>query len=383
TAIHLDKEEAEWYSSLLEANEMVRGATFSFNWNELWDRIEHQRIYMSVFLRHIPNTQPQNIVNLSTRAMQEFHGQMNLFKNELNRWNKGGFSVIVLALDESRAEKIHSIFMDYGIEANIAHTLSLPVYQPTIVVGDLSNGIEMPMHKLVLITENELFKKRTKRPRKRQKLSNAERIKSYQELKVGDYVVHTDHGIGKYLGIETPKVGGKHKDYMLIKYSGDDKLYVPIEQIDLVQKFVGSEGKEPKLYKLGGSEWKKVKRKVQSSVEDIADDLIKLYAERQARKGHAFSPDTDMQRAFEAAFPYQETQDQLRCIEEIKQDMERERPMDRLLCGDVGYGKTEVAIRAAFKAVADGKQVAFLVPTTILAQQHLETLQERCQDFPV
>ncbi|HLR08580.1 MAG TPA: transcription-repair coupling factor [Bacillota bacterium] len=383
TAIHLDKEEAEWYSSLLEANEMVRGATFSFNWNELWDRIEHQRIYMSVFLRHIPNTQPQNIVNLSTRAMQEFHGQMNLFKNELNRWNKGGFSVIVLALDESRAEKIHSIFMDYGIEANIAHTLSLPVYQPTIVVGDLSNGIEMPMHKLVLITENELFKKRTKRPRKRQKLSNAERIKSYQELKVGDYVVHTDHGIGKYLGIETLKVGGKHKDYMLIKYSGDDKLYVPIEQIDLVQKFVGSEGKEPKLYKLGGSEWKKVKRKVQSSVEDIADDLIKLYAERQARKGHAFSPDTDMQRAFEAAFPYQETQDQLRCIEEIKQDMERERPMDRLLCGDVGYGKTEVAIRAAFKAVADGKQVAFLVPTTILAQQHLETLQERCQDFPV
>src|SRR5699024_11074374 len=247
---------------------------------------------------------------------------------------------------------------------------------PTIVVGDLSNGIEMPMHKLVLITENELFKKRTKRPRKRQKLSNAERIKSYQELKVGDYVVHTDHGIGKYLGIETLKVGGKHKDYMLSKYSGDDKLYVPIEQIDLVQKFVGSEGKEPKLYKLGGSEWKKVKRKVQSSVEHIADDLIKLYAERQARKRHAFSPDTDMKRAFEAAFSYQERQDQLRCIEEIKQDMERERPMDRLLCGDVGYGKTEVAIRAAFKAVADGKQVAFLVPTTILAQQHLETLQE-------
>src|SRR5699024_2297887 len=148
-----------------------------------------------------------------------------------------------------------------------------------------------------------------------------------------------------------------------IKYSGDDKLYVPIEQIDLVQKFVGSEGKEPKLYKLGGTEWTKVKKIVQSSVENIADDLIQIYAEREAHKGYAISEDTEMQQGFETAFPYQETEDQLRCIEEIKQDMERERPMDRLLCGDVGYGKTEVAIRAAFKAIAEGKQVAILVPT--------------------
>src|SRR5699024_8721932 len=204
-----------------------------------------------------------------------------------------------------------------------------------------------------------------------------------QELKVGDYVVHTDHGIGKYLGIETLKVGGKHKDYMLIKYSGDDKLYVPIEQIDLVQKFVSSEGKEPKLYKLGGTEWKKVKRKVQTKVEDIADELIKLYAEREATKGYAFSEDTILQREFEDAFPYQETEDQLRSIEEVKQDMQKPYPMDRLLCGDVGYGKTEVAIRAAFKAVMDNKQVAILVPTTILAQQHYETLLERFQDYPV
>src|SRR5690625_139558 len=170
---------------------------------------------------------------------------------------------------------------------------------------------------------------------------------------------------------------------MLIKYTGDDKLFVPVDQIDLVQKFVGSEGKEPRLYKLGGSEWVKVKRRVQSSVEDIADDLIKLYAEREARKGYAFSPDTDMQREFEASFPYQETDDQLRCIEEIKQDMEKEQPMDRLLCGDVGYGKTEVAIRAAFKAINDGKQVAILVPTTILAQQHFQTIEERFQDYPI
>ncbi|WP_317906815.1 DEAD/DEAH box helicase, partial [Bacillus subtilis] len=164
---------------------------------------------------------------------------------------------------------------------------------------------------------------------------------------------------------------------------GSDKLYVPVDQIDQVQKYVGSEGKEPKLYKLGGSEWKRVKKKVESSVQDIADDLIKLYAEREASKGYAFSPDHEMQREFEAAFPYQETEDQLRSIHEIKRDMEKERPMDRLLCGDVGYGKTEVAIRAAFKAIADGKQVAILVPTTILAQQHYETILERFQDYPI
>lgn len=383
TAVNLDKEEAEWYSSLLEAGKMIQKGKFSYDWETVWSRMHQPRLYMSVFLRHIPNTNPQNIVNLSSRPMQEFHGQMHLFKNELKRWEKGGFSVIVFAPSEQRAEKIHSIFQDYEIEAEVAKKLNLPVQKPAIVVGQLSSGIELPMHKLVFITENELFKKRIKRQRKRQKISNAERIKSYQELKVGDYVVHTNHGVGKYLGIETLEINGLHKDFMLIRYSGDDKLYVPIDQIDLVQKYVGSEGKEPKLYKLGGTEWAKVKRKVQSSVEDIADDLIKLYAERETRKGFAFSKDTEMQREFEASFPYQETEDQLRCIAEIKEDMEKDRPMDRLLCGDVGYGKTEVAIRAAFKAVMDGKQVAILVPTTILAQQHYDTIRERFQDYPI
>lgn len=383
TATNLDHEEAEWYSSLLEASKMVVGSKFSFDWHSVFNNMNATRVYMSVFLRHIPNTNPQNIVNLSSRAMQEFHGQMHLFKNELKRWSKGDFSVVVAVPSKSRAEKVQSILADYDVEARISEHLQLPVDTPTIVVANMTSGIELPMHKLVVITENELFKKRSKRPRKKQNISNAERIQNYQELKVGDYVVHTNHGIGRYLGIETLEVNGKHKDYMLIKYSGDDKLFVPIDQIDLVKKYVGSEGKEPKLYKLGGSDWTKVKRKVQSSVEDIADDLIKLYAERQAQKGFAYSPDGELQREFDASFPYQETEDQLRCIEEIKQDMESIRPMDRLLCGDVGYGKTEVAIRAAFKAVADGKQVAFLVPTTILAQQHYETVRERFQDYPI
>lgn len=383
TATNLDHEELEWYTGLLEGNKMVRGSQFSFAWNTLIEDLSHPRVYMSVFMRHIPNTNPQNVINLSTRTMQEFHGQMPLFKNELKRWEKGDYSVIILTPNKQRAEKVHSILEDYDIKTQVEKELKLPIKKPTIIVGQLHAGIEFPMHKLAIITENELFKKRMKRSRKQPKISNAERIKSYQELKVGDYVVHANHGVGKYLGIETLEVNKLHKDYMLIRYSGDDKLFVPIDQIDLVQKFVGSEGKEPKLYKLGGTEWTKVKRKVQSSVEDIADDLIKLYSERESRKGYAFSPDSELQREFEASFAYQETEDQLRCIAEIKEDMEKERPMDRLLCGDVGYGKTEVAIRATFKAVADGKQVAILVPTTILAQQHYETIRERFQDFPI
>ena len=170
--------------------------------------------------------------------------------------------------------------------------------------GDLLTGFELPIQKLAVVTEEELFTKRVKRSSRRQKLSNAERIKNYSELKVGDHVVHVNHGIGKYLGIETLVINGVHKDYLHIRYQGSDKLYVPVEQIDLVQKYVASEGKEPKIYKLGGNDWKKVKKKVQSSVEDIADDLIKLYAEREAADGYAFSPDGDMQREFETSFPY-------------------------------------------------------------------------------
>ncbi|MGN8648231.1 transcription-repair coupling factor [Gracilibacillus sp. HCP3S3_G5_1] len=384
TAAHLDNEEQEWLKDNLQRGKAVRDSKLSFDWHQVWNNMKQQRLYLSVFLRHIPNTNPANIVNLSSRAMQQFHGQMNLLQNEMDRWQKGDFSVIILAPNQSRMEKIQSVLEDYQMSTLISEDLpSLPVEQPVITIGNISGGFELPMHKLAVITENELFKQKTTRKKRKQKISNAERIKSYQELQVGDYVVHANHGIGRYIGIETLEVNGLHKDFMLVKYSGDDKLFVPIDQIDLVQKYVGSEGKEPKLYRLGGNDWKKVKSKVQSKVEDIADDLMKLYAEREAAKGYAFSPDTEMQREFEASFPYQETEDQLRCIEEIKQDMEKERPMDRLLCGDVGYGKTEVAIRAAFKAIADGKQVAILVPTTILAQQHYETVLERFQDYPI
>lgn len=381
----LEKEEAEWYTSLLSEGMMVHDVKISHQLTGILHKQPHPIVYLSLFLRHVPNTNPQNILNVSCKQMQSFHGQMNVLKSEIDRWKKGKFSVLLLGPDEDRVKKLHRVLEDYDIEAaTVNNTEQVLPGVVQISQGSLQTGFELPLQKLVVITEQELFnKKTTKKSNRRQKLSNAERIKSYSELKVGDYVVHVNHGIGKYLGIETLTINGIHKDYLHVRYQGSDKLYVPVDQIDLVQKYVGSEGKEPKIYKLGGTDWKRVKKKVESSVQDIADDLIKLYAEREAARGYAFAPDGDMQREFEMNFPYQETEDQLRSIHEIKKDMEKERPMDRLLCGDVGYGKTEVAIRAAFKAIADGKQVALLVPTTILAQQHFETMRERFQDYPI
>lgn len=252
-----------------------------------------------------------------------------------------------------------------------------------IVEGYVQSGFEMPTDKLVVITERELFNKVTKKTARRQTLSNAERLKSYSELNPGDYVVHVNHGIGKYTGMETLEIDGIHQDYMSIIYKDDAKLFIPVTQLNLLQKYVSSEAKTPRVNKLGGTEWAKTKKKVATKIEDIADELIELYAAREQEVGYAFSPDDAYQEEFENAFPYTETDDQLRSTAEIKHDMEQKKPMDRLLVGDVGYGKTEVAMRAIFKAVQEGKQAAFLVPTTILAQQHYETMLQRFADFPI
>ncbi|WP_416730151.1 transcription-repair coupling factor [Fictibacillus sp. JL2B1089] len=385
TSQQLDKEEAEWQTALLEHGELVQDLAISPDTNGLLgDKKAFPIIYLSLFLRHVPHTQPQNILNVECKSMQNFHGQMNVLKGEMDRWKKLGFAIVFIAMNKERATRLERVLADYEMDAGIIGAdQNIQPKTSQILLGDLGSGFESVKQKLVVITEEEVFTKKAKRPARKQKMTNAERIKSYSELKVGDYVVHVNHGIGKYLGIETLEIKGVHKDYLHIKYSGNDKLYVPVEQIDQVQKYVGSEGKEPKIYSLGGSDWKKVKSRVKSSVQDIADDLIKLYAEREASRGYAFAEDGAEQSEFEGSFPYQETDDQLRAIEEIKKDMESIRPMDRLLCGDVGYGKTEVAIRAAFKAIMDGKQVAFLVPTTILAQQHFETFRERFSEFPI
>ncbi|MBO8164877.1 MAG: transcription-repair coupling factor [Brevibacillus sp.] len=387
TAGQLHKEELEWQTERIAQGQFMANLSLSLSYEELISRYKRQMIYLSLFLRQTPRTQPQNIVNINCRTMQNFHGQMNVLKSELGRWQKGQNQIVFVAADVDRAKRLERVLHDYGMEADLLleQPETLPPGRPTIIIGNLQSGFELPLNKIVVVTEGEVFTPKQRKARKvqQQTMSNAERIKNYLELKPGDYVVHINHGIGKYLGIETKEILGIHKDYLHIQYAGGDSLFVPIEQIDHVQKYVGSEEAEPKIYSLGGSEWKRVKNKVQSSVKDIAEDLIKLYAAREASVGYAFSPDTLEQREFEAMFPYQETADQLRAIAEVKADMERNRPMDRLICGDVGYGKTEVAIRAAFKAVMDGKQVAVLVPTTILAQQHYETFRERFADYPI
>lgn len=372
TSRQLERDEAEWNLHLFQNGKSLPELPLARDGAEVLYQRPYPTLFFSLFLRQVPHTQPQNIINFVSRGMQDFHGQMNVLKAEMERWKKSGANVIMLASGEERLERMRRVLQDYGID------------EPTLLLGNLQSGFELPSVHLVVITEGEMFSQKQRKARKASKnIDNAERIKSYTELKVGDYVVHQNHGIGKYLGIGTLEVGGIHKDYMHILYAGGDKLSVPIEQIDMIQKYVGSEDKEPKIYKLGGNEWTRVKNKVRSSVQDIADDLIKLYAERQASPGYAFEKDTPEQQEFEAMFPYDETRDQLRAIEEIKKDMEQSQPMDRLLCGDVGYGKTEVAIRAAFKAAIEGKQVAVLVPTTILAQQHYETFRERFAGYPI
>ncbi|WP_240377884.1 transcription-repair coupling factor [Bacillus piscicola] len=383
-AEQLDKEEAEWALAMLEQGEIPKGLSMGISLDKTLAVRDNPRIYFSLFLRNIPSLHPQNVANIQCRSMQQFHGQMPVLQKEIERWLKGEYTVVFTAASEDRAHRLQNVLNDYDVEADILErNANYRNDRASIVIGQLNSGFEMPMEKIAVVTDEEVFTKKVHRPRRRQKLSNAERIKSYSELQVGDLVVHVNHGIGKYLGIETLEVNGIHKDYLNISYAGNDKLYVPVEQIDQVQKYVGSEEKDPKISKLGGSEWKRVKRRVESSVQDIADDLIKLYAEREASKGHAFRSHDTEEQAFASSFPYQETEDQLKAIQEIKEDMERERPMDRLLCGDVGYGKTEVAIRAIFKAILDGKQVAMLVPTTILAQQHYDTISERFADHPI
>lgn len=373
-------EEETWYLELIEEGKMVHAVKMSRTLREMSQHITQQKLYLSLFTRSFSGISIKRSTNFSCKPMQQFQGQMAMLQAEISRWQQGKFTVLFVAQGAERLAQMQALLEDYHIHANLGMPTTAGIY---LVNGTLSIGFELPLQRIAVVTDDELFKQQARKKVRKQKMTNAERIKSYTEMKPGDYVVHEHHGIGRYIGIETLEVNGQHKDYLHVRYRADDKLFVPVDQIDLIQKYVPSEEREPKLHKLGGVEWKKTKAKVSHAVQDIAEDLIKLYAQREAEKGFAFTPDSDEMRMFETAFPYNETEDQLRTIIEVKRDMERERPMDRLVCGDVGYGKTEVAIRAAFKAVLDGKQVAFLVPTTILAQQHFETMLARFQDFPV
>ncbi|WP_048601125.1 transcription-repair coupling factor [Rubeoparvulum massiliense] len=385
SAQRLELEEAEWQIGMTQIGEMLPGATLSIRYEEWKSHYQHPILYISLFLKQVAKSHVANVANYTSRSMQQFHGQIHVLKTEMQRWRKEGMTILFCASDKERAQRLQHVLHDYQMDVDLVlHGVgeSLPSH-PTIFLGQLQSGFELPFHRFVVVTEEEVFVQKKQPKRKQVQIDNTERIKSYQELQPGDYVVHINHGIGRYLGIETLEVEGIHKDYLNIHYAGEDRLYVPIDQIDQVQKYLGGDERPPKVNRLGGSEWKRTKSKVKASVQDIAQDLIQLYAKREAAKGYAFERDSEDQRAFESLFPYEETPDQLRTIEEIKRDMESPQPMDRLLCGDVGYGKTEVAMRAAFKAAMEGKQVAVLVPTTILAQQHEETFRQRFAGFPL
>lgn len=379
----MNEEEARWQTQKIEELQVFSEQKFSLDAFATLQKQSFVTSYFSLFHKGMGNIRFQAVHNFHYRPMQQFFGQMGLLKAEVDRWEKQQQTVIFLVSGPEQSKKLAQSFQDFEIYAVETNPEEIIAGRTQIVEGQLSSGFELPQDHLVIVTEQEIFKKAAKKRVRKQTISNAERLKSYNELKPGDYVVHVNHGIGKYLGMETIEVDGVHQDYLSILYQNEDKLFIPVTQLNLIQKYVASEAKLPKVNKLGGSEWAKTKRKVAAKIEDIADDLIQLYAQREAEKGHAFLPDDGYQKEFEDAFPYSETPDQIRSTAEIKKDMEKEKPMDRLLVGDVGFGKTEVALRAAFKAIKESKQVAFLVPTTILAQQHYETMVDRFEGFPV
>lgn len=374
------------FNVLIERGEVFpKQGKLVLDYNEIIGGLKRYRlIVLSLLPKAIRDFSMGEIINFDTRPMQSFNGKMGILIKELKRLQYKGYKIALVPGTRERAIRLSELLRDNEINAEIASTTkdTLVTGEVVIVSGNLRKGFEYVKDKYALITDFEIYgvhKQRRKTPGRK----DASLIKSFVDLDIGDYVVHEGHGIGKYIGIEELSIEGAKKEYFKIAYLGEDFLYVPTDQMDLIQKYIGSEETPPKLNKLGSVEWIKTKTRAKKAIEDMAEDLLKLYAERERTKGFKFSKDTDWQKQFEDLFPYVETPDQLRCIEEVKQDMEKEKVMDRLLCGDVGYGKTEVAIRAAFKAVVDNKQVAFLVPTTILAQQHYNTFKQRFSGFPV
>lgn len=364
-----------------ETSTNIKNSRLDFT--SIFNQIVQAKIYSSLFQVSVNDLKIDQLLNLHTREPQQFFSQMSLIKNELSVYELQQQTVIIQADNLVRAKQIKSTFADYGIDITIAAENRLIPNKRQIIVDNFNQGFVLPRISLIYLTEHDLFNRQLHIHKKIKSLENAQQIRSYQELNPGDYVVHINHGIGIFEGIKTLESNGKKGDYITITYRNHDQLFVPADQLGVVQKYVASDGKIPKINKLGGNEWAKTKCRVQEKIEDIADELLAIYAHRATEKGFAFLPDDELQRDFEASFPYLETPDQIKAIKEIKLDMQKEKPMDRLLVGDVGFGKTEVALRAAFKAIDSGKQVAFLVPTTILAEQHYATMLERFKDFPV
>lgn len=314
-------------------------------------------------------------IGIQGKSMTSFERQVPIFIEEVKNWHKLGHQVVLVMNNRQRKESLLAALAEGGIRHEEVDHWGLKKNVVLVMQGLLTDGFELPHSHFILVTEGNIYGTQKKRLRRKQE--KGQEINYFTDLTVGDYVVHALHGIGKYLGLKTIEVEGKHKDYIEIAYAGTDRLFLPADHLDQLQKYIGNEGDVPRIHKMGGADWRKVKAKAQKSIDDLADKLVELYAKREIAEGFAFPEDTPWQAEFEDAFPYEETADQLVATAEIKESMERQQPMDRLLCGDVGFGKTEVAMRAIFKAVMAGKQVAVLVPTTVLAQQHFQTFSDR------
>ena len=382
----VQKERTQTFTDLLAAGKILPGQfNIYVDWNRITEGLARKKaFYFSLLPRHPKELTPKNTVVFSARGLQTFLGRFEMLANEVRQHKKNGYAVVLLVNTEERARQLQEFLRDARVDAFFAPSLTGEIVRPGNVVislGRLGNGFELISARLVVFTEGEIYGEI--RAARRERYRKVKQAAPFVDLREGDYVVHVNHGIGRYQGVVSLSIGGVSKDYLLIQYAGEDKLYVPTDQIGLIQKYLGAEGVAPRLSRLGGNEWSRLKSRVKEAVREMADELLALYAARQKLPGHAFAPDTVWQKEFEENFPFEETPDQLRAIAEVKADMERPRPMDRLLCGDVGYGKTEVALRAAFKAVVEGKQVAVLVPTTVLAQQHYNTFRERFAGFPV
>ena len=377
----------ENYMSFLQRGDILPSQnSLLLNKGELESKLENSSlITLSSFLNKSDGLFNTVDIGFEEVTLNKYNGQLNMLIEDIQERKEKKYKTVILAGTRPRGERLVKTLMEKGIFSTYKDSIDkIEAGEVVITFGNLLRGFDYPELELSIISDKDIFgETRRKRSGKAVRKKGVAKITSFAELKPGDYVVHANHGIGVYKGIKQMAAGGTTRDYLDIVYDKGDKLYVPVDQLDLVQKYIGSEGNSPKINKLGGAEWQKAKAKARKSINEIAQDLVKLYAARATLKGHSFGKDTEWQRQFEDEFPYEETPDQLASLEEIKRDMESDKPMDRLLCSDVGYGKTEVAIRAAFKAVMDGKQVAFLVPTTILADQHYNNFIKRFSDFPI
>lgn len=388
------------YESVEEDNEkfvedltyqMENGEVFSSFSNYLltsktiYEKIaEKPIINLTSILKRTKLFSPKKITEFKTIEVENFNKNVDQFINTSIELTKNGEKIFVFAGSKARKEKLLESFVDHDYLLASDEDNNLSFDKAPIIISEKksSEGYYSKDSDLHVFTSIEIYGKSSTRNQSRKKVSS-KNIINYSDLEIGDYVVHENNGIGIYKGLTKIERNDVEKDFILIEYKGNDKLYIPVDQMNLVSKYIGNRGEKPKLSSLGSVQWQKSKQRAKKAVDEIADDLVKLYAKRSKEKGHAFSKDTNWQNEFENSFPYDETFSQLRSLEEIKTDMESIQPMDRLLCGDVGYGKTEVALRAAFKAIMDGYQVAFLVPTTILANQHYHTMLERFKDFPI